>query len=116
MQTGKLQSPEEICRGMRALLFGNLRPAVISYDYEHGDRESFHRFFEKPENPGQYILYSADSIPHWKEQKDDYKTVPWLKLFYSSAEPVEKPFHPLCRVYDYFICGESGMILIHSMK
>jgi len=116
MQTGKLQSPEEICSGMRALLFGNLRPAVTSYDYEHGDRESFRRYFEKPENPGQYIVHSADSLPHWLEQKDDYNTVSWPKLFYLSAEPVEKPFHPLCRVYDYFICGESGMILIHTMK
>ena len=116
MQTGKLQSPEEICIGLRALLFGNLRPSVRMQIYEHGDRESFRRYFEKPENPGQYIVHSADSMSHWLEQKDDYNTVSWPKLFFSPVEPGEKPFHPLCRMYDYFICGESGMILIHAMK
>ena len=116
MQTGKLYSPEEICIGLRALLFGNLRPSVRMQIYEHGDRESFRRYFEKPENPGQYIVHSADSMSHWLEQKDDYNTVSWPKLFFSPVEPGEKPFHPLCRMYDYFICGESGMILIHAMK
>jgi rRNA-processing protein FCF1 len=107
--------PEELCKGLRVILYGRGRPSALIDEYDTGGKEMIRSLFDIPEQPREYVSASAVLMQHWSgPESEDLSS--WPDLFYIPAQPREEPFHPLCRIYDHLVYGEIRMILFHTLR
>lgn len=110
MDCNEIRHNMTVTKGIRQLIFGDLRVADVLRRYESGDSELCHRLVEIPGSPGEYLELDRGLRERWEPLLGEAVPEEWAPPFYVTE--TEKPFHQLCEFYRILIFCECRLVVM----